>query len=144
MIQYEIILHYTCILWEVIYWSNTSWCTTKQAEKVCFQKKMARVKSCPMNVISYDIIRMNVLETSRKGMFSKLEQDEDANMCLNAKFDYGINEVTNLSYCLFYGQLKNDFENLRNIESFLTNKSHYLQKEIGDLKQENERLQTLN
>lgn len=105
---------------------------------------MARVKSCPMNVISYDIVRMNVLETSRKGMFSKLEQDEDANMCLNAKFDYGINEVTNLSYCLFYGQLKNDFENLRNIESFLTNKCHYLQKEIGDLKQENERLQTLN
>jgi len=83
-------------------------------EKVCFQKE----------------VHASHLGSWDDPETSKFEQDEDANMCLNANFDYEINEVTDLSYCLFHWQLKNDFENHRNSESFLTNKCHYLQKEI--------------
>lgn len=71
-------------------------------------------------------------------------QDEEANLCINIDFDDNKTlEVNILNVVIFMSNLKMILKTLETIY-FLQTKCLSFQKEIDDLKQEKEKLQTLN
>jgi len=70
------------------------------------------------------------------------EEDIEANMVLMANSEN--EEVILFAQPQVYKELENKFDSLLFDSNFLTNKCNSLQKEISDLKEEKEKLQTLN
>ena len=70
------------------------------------------------------------------------KKDVEANMCLMA--DSKNEEVILFDQPQIYKELENKFDSLLFDSNFLTNKCHSLQKENSDLKEEKDKLQTLN
>jgi hypothetical protein len=115
-----------------------------KSQVTCFGcNKLGHYKNeCPLNK-----------KTQKKSPYSKSmftwddleepkDEDTEANMVLMANSEN--EEVILFDQPQVYKELENKFDSLLFDSNFLTNKCHSLQKEISDLKEEKEKLQTLN
>lgn len=115
-----------------------------KSQVTCFGcNKLGHYKNeCPLNKKSQKKSPYSKSMFTWDDLEESKDEDTEANMVLMA--DSESEEVILINQPLVYKELENKFDSLLFDSNFLTNKCHSLQKEISELKEEKEKLRTLN